>query len=361
MAPNYEDLALFNRQLAELLRSELPLPQAVANLAREVRSPSFAAILASMRRALEDGADLRQALEPHRAQLPEIYVRMVEAGAQSGNLADTLDNFADYAESRLTFARHIREATAYPLLTLAFFIPILLVLLYYVGPELSQVRERETGWFSRWESPAPTWLQRWMKRTLDASHAVSEQVAAAPATTCAGAAAILLVAGLGLRLALRAARVRYWLHALTLRLPVLGPIHHYARLGLILRGLGAMLKSGMSATTALELAAASMDNTVARRSLEDLARRARDGQRLSDAMANDPFFPPFVSWLLARDEGGPRFPATLAQVGEHYRGRLERRSEAIKLLILPTAEVLLGLLVLLAYATFVLPFMGAYR
>ena len=354
----YRELALFNRALAEMLRSAVPLPVALARASAEVAGRGPRQLLAEVERAARDGASLAQALEPHRDRLPELYLRMVAAGSAAGNLAEVLAQFAAYAESRLAFERKMGEATAYPKLVLAFFAPILVLLVFVVGPELMRMTERG-GMVPGSPGLSPGQYGA-LKSILAAVDAASTWAVANPI----GAAGIAGIALFGVPALLRAVagrRLRAAFGRLRLSLPFVGPIAYHGTLALILRGLGSLVRAGIPLPEALRLAAAATALPAARASLERLSARTADGERLSDGLGTEPFFPPYAAWLLAKDEGGPEFASALGDAADHYEARMESRVEALKILVLPTAEVILGLVVLGCYFTFVLPVIAPPR
>src|SRR5690606_10827168 len=134
---------------------------------------------------------------------PAIYQALVDAGEQSGDLAQVLERLADYIESRGALRNKVLTAFIYPVIVTVVSIGIVIFLLSYVVPQV-------VGAFSQAHQTLPL-LTRMM---LSAS-------------ACARDWGLHTTAGLALlftlwRLGLRNPSARMAWHARVLRLPVLG-------------------------------------------------------------------------------------------------------------------------------------------
>ncbi len=125
-----EELGFFNRQLAGMLRAGVPLEGGLKKLCEALPSSPTRDSLLALERDLSGGTPLVEALKKH--DLPELYKRMLTAGAASGDLPGTLILFADYCSQRDTLSRRLRGLLTYPLiaLTVALAVSLLLALFF---------------------------------------------------------------------------------------------------------------------------------------------------------------------------------------------------------------------------------------
>lgn len=129
---NSEELGFFNRQLAGMLRSGIPLEGGLRKLCETMPGSKLREELLALECDLAKGTPLAEAAK--QRELPEMYVRMLTAGAASGDLAGVLIQFADYCEQRHSLARRLRGMMTYPLivLTTTLVVAILLAVFFQV-------------------------------------------------------------------------------------------------------------------------------------------------------------------------------------------------------------------------------------
>src|SRR3954471_7488763 len=80
------EIAAFTRQMATLLRSGIPLAEALGALVEQVTNVRFKAPLSEVRAAVNEGSSLADALAKHPKLFDELFVSMVRAGEVAGNL-----------------------------------------------------------------------------------------------------------------------------------------------------------------------------------------------------------------------------------------------------------------------------------
>ena len=110
------DLALLTRQLATLVRSGLPLEEALAAVSQQSEKARVKSVLAGVRSRVVEGRTLAEGLAAFPGVFPEIYRATVSAGEQSGHLDAVLERLADYTENRQILQQRIRNAMVYPIL-----------------------------------------------------------------------------------------------------------------------------------------------------------------------------------------------------------------------------------------------------
>src|ERR1700761_7789327 len=83
---NVQDLSMMTRQLATLIKAQIPLVDALAALVEQVENPTLKGTLSEIRQAVNEGSSLHKALSKYPKVYPQIYVSMIEAGEMSGTL-----------------------------------------------------------------------------------------------------------------------------------------------------------------------------------------------------------------------------------------------------------------------------------
>ena len=135
------ELSTATRQLSTLLSSGAPLLEAMDMLIEETRSESFTKVLKRVREEVTGGSSLANALSADGRVFPEMYIRMVEAGEESGTLDAVLMRLADYLEARSRILERVRTAFLYPAVVTTVLIAVLGFLLAYVVPSITRIFE----------------------------------------------------------------------------------------------------------------------------------------------------------------------------------------------------------------------------
>jgi general secretion pathway protein F len=135
------DLAVFSRQLANLVGGGLPLMRVFSALTEHSENPRLRAALTQMHREVQGGKALWEAMAEHPKIFPTIYVSMIKAGEASGQLAGSLQWLADYLEKEQARKLQIRSALAYPTLLVTVGSIAVFLLLTLVVPKFVTIFE----------------------------------------------------------------------------------------------------------------------------------------------------------------------------------------------------------------------------
>src|SRR5918994_6821755 len=112
------DLVVFSRQLATLINAGMPIVRALNVLSEQTENLKLKDVVVALRKDVEAGMSLSEALEKHPEVFSRIYVEMVKAGEVGGILDDVLLRLADQLEKDQDLRRKIRAALTYPAVVL---------------------------------------------------------------------------------------------------------------------------------------------------------------------------------------------------------------------------------------------------
>ena len=108
-------LAMTYGQLADLLRSGVPLLRALTVVEKQTSQPGLRSIMEDIRRQVEDGKTLADAMIRFQNVLGEMAVSMVRAGGEGGFLEEALTRVAQFTEGQDDLKKRTMGALAYPL------------------------------------------------------------------------------------------------------------------------------------------------------------------------------------------------------------------------------------------------------
>jgi len=321
-----DDLALFHRVLAELCRSQVPLPRAFAILREEFTSGPMRRAVEAMAEETDEGVPLAEAYARRRDQFPDLYRALVEAGMAAGDLPGVLEEISRHAARRAEASRRLRQALAHPLVTALFVLLIGLGALMFVTPATWGFTEKLGA-----SSPFPYALG---SLALVAAFVLGAFVVAWKRSPVAGGGG--------------------------LRIPVLGRIRLEAARGDVASTLGLLLRREVPLPLALELTAATIENRLVAKRVAAMAERAQAGAGLTESVG-DEVFDPSLRWLIESADGSEDVVRALEDVADIYRNRFERRLDHAAVLVRPAAEVVVGLAVFGFAYSFLVPLLGYTR
>ena len=136
---NATGLGVWTRQLAGLVSSGLPLERALTSLADEADSQAQHHLVASLRGEVNGGSTFARALAQHPREFSDIFVAVIGAGEQSGNLGLVLERLADDLEEQQALKSKLVGAALYPAIVTLVAISIVLFLVTYVVPQVAHV------------------------------------------------------------------------------------------------------------------------------------------------------------------------------------------------------------------------------
>ena len=128
---NVSDLALMTRQLATLLKANIPLVDSLQAVSEQVENPTLSEILAEARNNVNEGGSLSKSFGRHKA-FNKIYISMIEAGEMSGTLDIILLRLAEFTESQNELSSKVRSAMMYPAIMMIITLLILAFLFVYI-------------------------------------------------------------------------------------------------------------------------------------------------------------------------------------------------------------------------------------
>ncbi|HIE44349.1 MAG TPA: hypothetical protein EYP78_06115, partial [Candidatus Omnitrophica bacterium] len=132
-----EDISLFTRQLASLLKGGLPLLPSLDAIAEQMDSHPLKKIVAGLAESVKEGKSFGEALSSFDRIFSSIYVNMVKSGEVAGSLSDILFRISALIRESITLRSKIKNALTYPLVVGGVSVGVLVFLLIIVIPTLS--------------------------------------------------------------------------------------------------------------------------------------------------------------------------------------------------------------------------------
>ena len=129
------------RQLASLIKSNIPLVDALGILAEQVDHLTLKEALADCKGMVTEGSSFHQSLSKYPKIFNKIYISMCQAGEMSGSLDVILNRLAEFTEAQNELQSKVKSALSYPLILLCITLGVLMVLFIFVIPKMVTIFE----------------------------------------------------------------------------------------------------------------------------------------------------------------------------------------------------------------------------
>ena len=324
--PKAEDVTIFTRDLALLLRAGARINDGLELLAADSDFGRLRPIVADIRSRVVAGESFAEALARHEGMFPPMYVALIRVGEASGSLDQVLEVLADERGRTEALKRRLGDAIRYPLFVLGAAGCVLLFFLTFVLPQFASVLQD----FGAKVDPFILGflnLSTFLRANADA--------------VLAGLAAVIAAGWL----LLRQEGVRRGLVNTLTRLPVVREVMKYYRTALFCRNLGLLLGSGVNLTTTLRILVDMMASVGSAVVWTDAADRVRHGAKLSDALADTRALPAMAVRMLRLGDETGQLPALAGRIAEFYETKLQRTLDRVVGIAGPAAIIVISIVV----------------
>lgn len=308
--PRAQDVTIFTRDLALLLKSGARLDTALDLLASDIDIGRLRTVVGKVHAAILSGESLTEAIAHHPAVFPAIYVALVRVGEASGTLDHVLEVLGEERERAAAVRQRVAEATRYPAFLLFAATCVLTFFLLFVLPQFA-------GFFR--ESHAK--LDPIVSFFLNLSDLLRAHGVLVAASVCAAVTTIVLLA--------RRPQVQRASWNGLRRLPLTRSLLMFHATGLFCRNLGLLLASGLTISATLRILVEIMSRRGEGEAWTRIADRVRHGGKLSDALADAQALPPMAVRMLRLGEETGQLATLSSRVAEFYEAKLQRSIDRI--------------------------------
>lgn len=320
-----KDVALMSRQFATMVNAGLSLIRALTVLIEQVDSPALVNVLQEVRRDVEGGQSLSDAMAKHPKAFNRLYVAMIRAGEVGGVLDETLNRVADILEANLSLRSKIRSAMAYPAVVMLLIVLVTTAMILFVVPVFENLYA-DLGEGAA--LPLPTELLVTLSIILRSWWF-----------------AVIGLAALGVwsfRRWIATEDGRLLWDRVRLRLPVFGKLVHKTALSRFSRTMAVLSRTGVPILQAIDIVGETAGNQVVTNALARIRVAVREGEGLAAQLAKYDVFPPMVVQMLAVGEETGALDAMLNKVADYYEREVEDTVTALTSLIEPLLIVVMG-------------------
>ena len=331
-------LSVTYAQLADLLRSGVPLLRSLEVLQKQTSHAGLKYVLEEVHRQVEDGATLAQAMGRFERVFGEMAVSMIRAGGEGGFLEEALARVAEFTEAQEDLKKRTIGAIIYPVFLMVVGTIIVNVLVVFFVPRFAELfsRLRERG-----ELPVVTDMLLWLSQQM--------RIWGIPLLAMAALAAWLL------RRWLRTEKGRLWWDATRIRLPMAGTIFLHLAVARFCRVLGTLLHNGVPIIRSLQIASDATANRVLARAVQEASENISAGQTLAGPLGASGKFPVTVVEMIAVAEQSNTLESVLLSIADGLERRTWRRLDLAVRMLEPVLLLIIAGVVLFVVIALLLP------
>ncbi len=322
------DLIQLFVQLYQLQGAGVALLDALEDVRETTESSSLRDIISEIYRDVRDGVSLSEAMSRHPSVFNNLYVSLIAAGEETGDLTAVYKQLVVYLEWMETMQTKIRKATSQPKIAAAAVVVMAVVMLGYVVPQI-------VGFIANLDQELPIYTKALMA-TSDFFQVYWFSVLSAPVVFFIGVKFLSTISS----------AFAYLVDLILLNLPVFGKLTRKSAIARYMQTFGALYASGIDIISALRSSRQTISNRVLLRSLDSVEANVHAGHSLSESFDVSGQFPSLVVRMIRVGEGSGNLTPVLDKVSEFYNKDVDEAVEGLIDLIQPTLTAIMGGLIL---------------
>lgn len=319
------DIIEFASNLSVMLRSGVPILIALSDIAETTENKYFRQKITSIRHMIELGSRFSEAIAAHKEIFPDILVRLVIIGEETGALDRSLSDVATHLQRMDDLAASIKRALIYPVFAIVTTAGALLFWLMYVLPKVITVF-KEMGIVL----PLPT---RMLIHMSNFSKSYWYLILFSP-----------IAIFIAIKLLRQKKESRYYVDLAKIRFPIIRHIVYNKLLALFSEQMRILTVAGITIDRSFQIIADVIGNDVFKVAIEDSMQSIAAGSRISDALRRHKVFPSLVTRMIYVGETSGELDEQFAYLSEYYLKRLDDVSQKLGRMIEPVVIAVIGLL-----------------
>lgn len=333
---------IFCRQFSTLIRAGVTILDATRILAEQTESKVLRKTLQDVYASLMRGIALSQAMQEHRKVFPALFISMLRAGEESGDLEGTLDRLAVYFEKRHGTREKIKSALTYPVTVGLLAVAVTVYLLAAIIPQFVNMFASMNA-----KLPAITVIVLSLSNSLQKQWYIWVLV--------------LLLMIISYIIIQRSERGAYWIDYAKLKVPIFGKLNQKGSIAQFARTFSSLYASSVPILQALSIVEEVAGNKVIERYLRQAGESLRKGNPLSEPLKKAWVFPPMVTQMIAIGEETGALDQMLGKVADFYEMDVDNTVDRLKSLLEPLLITFLSAIVGIIVAAIMLPMFSLYN
>ncbi len=313
----------FANNLAVMLRAGIPIISAFEDMLDTLEDKNVKAIVGDMKRKIESGMRLSDAVEFQKNAFPSILVRLVRVGEDTGRLDKSLADVAGHLQKMEDLAQAIKRALIYPSFAIVTTTGALTFWLAYVLPKIVETI-KDMGV----KLPMITLM---LMRVSDFMKVFWFVI---PLFPIAAAVAVAVMN--------QNEKTRYYVDLLKIKLPIVKLVVYNKLLAMFSEQMRILVMSGIPIDRSLDIVAEMMGNEVFKRGTLKLKESVSAGNSISDSMKQLKEFPQLIIRMVGIGETSGSLDDQFGFLSAYYLKKLDDIAEKLGKMVEPIVIGVVG-------------------
>jgi type IV pilus assembly protein PilC len=320
------DKVLFAKNLAKMIDAGLPLTRALAILQRQVKGP-FKKIIGELNDSLAKGNTLSDSMKNYPSVFSTLFISMIRAGEESGNLSISLQNVGQQMEKSYQLTRKIRGALMYPMVIICLMVVIAALMMIYMVPTLTA-----TFVGLGIKLPLSTRIIIFISNFLK-SYIIFVLLG-------------LLVLVSAFTMFLRTKKGQRMLDFVLLKSPLISETVKQINAARTSRTLSSLLSSGVDIVVAIGVTKDVIQNSYYKGILDEVQNTIQKGDPISQVFSkHNDLYPSFVGEMVSVGEETGKIGEMLLSVAVFYEDEVDQKTKDMSSVIEPVLMIIIGVAV----------------
>ena len=317
------DKIIFARNLGSMIEAGLPITRGLSIMERQSKG-KLKEVLKDLNESLSKGITLSEAMQKYPRIFSSLFISMVKAGEESGNLASALKNVAMQMEKSYLLTKKIRGAMMYPAVIFSLMIVIGVLMMIFMVPTLTATFTG-LGVKLPWSTLLIIHISDFLKNEY------LYLIIGVP---------ILIVAMVFI---LRTKKGQRMVDVIAVHFPIIGEMVKQVNAARTARTLSSLLSSGVDIVVAIEVTKNVIQNSYYKQVLEEIQTTIQKGDPMSTIfLAHDNLYPLFVGEMVAVGEETGKIGEMLLSVALFYEEEVDQKTKDMSSVIEPLLMIVIG-------------------
>jgi type IV pilus assembly protein PilC len=321
-----KSLQIFSRQFATMIEAGLNVVGALVILEEQTDDDALGLVIVELRKDVEGGLLLSEAMSKHPKVFSRLYISMVEAGEAAGILDIVLDRVAFQIEKQEAIRRRIKSAMVYPTMVLIFATLVLIGMLMFLVPVFVKI-------FASLNGQLPT-LTAYVV-------AVSNLLRGKPY--------LILILPLSVWIFFKWKKTeggRQKWDRFKLKLPMrLSDTVLKVTMARFSRTLSTLVAAGVDIIKALEITGQTAGNWVIEEALSGVRAKVHEGVPIAQPLLENEIFPPMVAQMVKIGEETGELEKMLSKIADFYEDEVDASVQSLTSIVEPIMMIGVGIMV----------------
>lgn len=315
---------IFTKNLSGMIRAGLSLGRALSVLQKQTKNPKLNKVLISFANDINSGETFSTALAKFPNIFSQLFISMVRAGEESGNLAGALSDIGMNLEKSNSLNEKIRGALIYPGVILSAMVVIGILMFAFVVPTLADTF-KELGVVL----PASTRILIFFGNFFSSNLILTF--------------VIVFTLALSLYFLFRSKMLAPYIDFAILKIPVINNLDKELNTARTARTISSLLSSGVSITRAIEITEDVVQNGFYKKVLEEAKEAVQKGAPFSQAFAaHTNLYPVMMSEMIEVGEETGKLSDMLLEIASFYENEVENKTKNLSIIIEPVLMIIIG-------------------